>query len=396
MNFYKDENFTQVWDKSPEDLLFNVQRVGTVGITADAKVNVTVNGGSSIPIPFPSNAITFSNLPAGAYQFIITDNNGCTKTRNRTITSPPALVPNSIIQSNYNGYDISCFGGSDGVILAQVLSGGTPGYQYALDAGPFVTNPYFQNLNSGTYIVNYIDTNGCEESDTLTLQDPPDLSGSISITSAISCNSICDGQLAFNVDPNLPGTPTYQYSLDGGPYQNSNTFGALCGDIDYTITVQDLNGCTYTDSLYFSQPDSLDVYVSVASNYNGWGVSCFGATDGIISVDSVKGGTPLYTYSIDGGPFGSSTFFSGLAGGLHTITVQDASGCTQVVNITISEPTAYTINLSTNVNYNGFDVACNGDCNGSIHVTSSGGVPSYLYSLNGGASQASSNFNNHF
>ncbi len=356
--------------------------------------SVTVNGAPSIPVPFPANAITFSNLPAGAYQFIITDDNGCAKTRNRTIISPPLLVPNSIIQSNYNGYDISCFGGNDGAILAQVNSGGTPGYKYALDAGLYGSNPYFQNLISGTYVVNYLDTNGCEASDTLTLQDPPDLAGVISVTSAVSCNSVCDGQIAFNVDPNLTGTPTYQYSLDGGSFQTSNTFGGLCGDIDYNITVQDLNGCTYTDSLFLSQPDSLDVYVSILSNYNGWGVSCFGATDGAISVDSVNGGTPLYTYSIDGGPFGSSTFFTGLAGGLHTINVKDASGCTQLVNITISEPAAYTISLSTNVNYNGFDVACNGDCNGSINVTSTGGVPSYLYSLNNGASQASANFNN--
>ena len=73
-------------------------------------------------------------------------------------------------------------------------------------------------------------------SDTLTLQDPPDLSGTISVSSAISCNSICDGQLTFNVDAVLTGTPIYQYSLDGGAYQNSSTFGGLCGDIDYAIT----------------------------------------------------------------------------------------------------------------------------------------------------------------
>ena len=64
-----------------------------------------------------------------------------------------------------------------------------------------------------------------------------------------------------------------------------------------------------------------------------------------------------------------------------------------MANITISEPNPYSISLTTNVSYNGFDVACNGDCNGSIHVTSTNGVPSYLYSLNGGASQSSSNFN---
>ena len=129
-------------------------------------------------------------------------------------------------------------------------------------------------------------------------------------------------------------------------------------------------------------------------------MSCFGATDGIISVDSINGGTPNYTVSIDGGVFLPATpptpyiVFTGLAGGPHTIVVQDASGCPQTVNITISEPNPYSIALTTNVNYNGFDVACNGACNGSIHVTSTGGVPSFLYSLNGGPFQASANFNN--
>ena len=351
---------------------------------------VTLNGGASIPIT--ANNIDFLNVPAGTYQVIITDANGCTKTRNQTITSPPELVSSSIIFSNYNGQDINCFGGSDGAILAQVMSGGTPGYMYAINGGAHVSNPYFQNLSSGQHIITYRDINGCEISDTLILQDPPDLSGTVSVSSAISCNSSCNGQITFTVDPSSPGTPIYQYSLNGGSYQNSATFGGLCGDIDYNITVQDINDCTFTDSLYLNQPDSLVLYVSV-SNYNGWGVSCNGATDGTISVDSVNGGTPLYTYSINGGTFGTYTFFPNLAGGSYTIIAQDANGCTKTVSITISEPNPYSIALTTTSSYNGFDLACNGDCNGNIHVTSTGGVPSYLYSLNGGASQSFSNFN---
>ena len=361
-------------------------------------VNVTVNGGPNILIPYPSNAITIDSLPAGTYQLRITDSNGCEKNRIRTIISPPALVPNSIIQSNYNGYEISCFGANDGAIRAQVNSGGTPGFMFAINQvnnplGVYTASPDFQNLSSGTYAIQYIDTNGCTTSDTLLLREPPDLSGTISVSSAISCNSVCDGQITFSVDPNSPGIPTYQYSLNGGAYQTGFMYGALCGDNQYFVTVLDFNGCTYTDSIYLTQPDSLDVYASVISNYNGWGVSCFGVTNGAISVDSVNGGTPTYTYSIDNGPISFSSSFTGLSGGNHTIVVHDASSCTQPVNITISEPNYYSIALTTNVNYNGFDVACNGDCNGSINISSTGGVSPYLYSLNGGGSQTSSNFN---
>ena len=136
------------------------------------------------------------------------------------------------------------------------MSGGTSPFQFSINGGNFSSNPYFQGLSSGQHIITYRDTNGCETSDTLTLQDPPDLSGTISVSSAISCNSICDGQITFIVDPNFPGTPTYQYSLNGGAFQTSANFGGLCGDIDYNITVQDINDCTFTDSLYLNQPDS--------------------------------------------------------------------------------------------------------------------------------------------
>ncbi len=350
-----------------------------------------LNNGQSTPII--ANTINYFNLLSGTYQVVVTDANGCVKTRNKTIISPAAIVPNSVISSNYNGQDISCYGGSDGAILAQVSSGGTAPFQFSVNGGAFSSNPYFQGLSSGQHIITYRDTNGCENADTLYLLDPQDLRGSISVTSAISCNSICDGQIAFTVDPNFPGTQNYQYSLGSGFYQTSPIFGGLCGDLDYYITVKDINGCTFTDSLFLNQPDSLNIFVSVLSNYNNWGVSCFGENDGIISVDSVIGGTPTYYYAIDGGNYGTSSFFTGLTGGAHSITVADASGCTQSVNITITEPNPYGISLTKNISYNGYDVACNGDCNGSINVTSNGGVPSYLYSLNGGASQASSNFN---
>ena len=42
-NLYKDENFTEKWFKSSDAKNFELQRVGVVGITADAKVNLTVN-----------------------------------------------------------------------------------------------------------------------------------------------------------------------------------------------------------------------------------------------------------------------------------------------------------------------------------------------------------------
>lgn len=47
--------------------------------------------------------------------------------------------------------------------------------------------------------------------------------------------------------------------------------------------------------------------------------------DGEITI-SATGGTPAYTYSIDGGAFGGSATFAGLCTGEHFITVKDSLG----------------------------------------------------------------------
>jgi hypothetical protein len=54
-------------------------------------------------------------------------------------------------------------------------------------------------------------------------------------------------------------------------------------------------------------------------------VACYGASDGIITVD-VSGGVAPYGYSIDGVEFQTENNFSGLAPGTYYITIQDSNG----------------------------------------------------------------------
>ena len=62
-----------------------------------------------------------------------------------------------------------------------------PGYTYSIDGITYGNSPIFSNLSAGTYTIYYRDTNGCDTSETITLNNPPDLSGVISITSQVSC-----------------------------------------------------------------------------------------------------------------------------------------------------------------------------------------------------------------
>ncbi len=119
-------------------------------------------------------------------------------------------------------------------------------------------------------------------------------------------------------------------------------------------------------------------------------LECGGDEDGVISVIA-SGGTGGYTYFIDYGNLSNTTgYFGSLPGGTYTITVYDSSNASQVITVSISEPSA----ILTNVLYVE-DVDCNGDESAIVTIIASGGASdTYSYSLDNGAFQNSPTFEN--
>ncbi len=63
LNFYLDENFTEIWDKTGDSSSFEVTRTGVVGVTADAKVQLTVNEKIPQLLYYKLDPIYQSDLP---------------------------------------------------------------------------------------------------------------------------------------------------------------------------------------------------------------------------------------------------------------------------------------------------------------------------------------------
>ncbi|MBK9735438.1 MAG: gliding motility-associated C-terminal domain-containing protein [Saprospiraceae bacterium] len=69
----------------------------------------------------------------------------------------------------------------------------------------------------------------------------------------LRCYQIPEGQI---IAKGVRGAPDYQYSLNGGPFQPSPLFGDL--DIgNYTLTVQDIKGCTESLNRIINQPPPI-------------------------------------------------------------------------------------------------------------------------------------------
>ena len=368
------------------------EKLNIIGGTPPYSINL--DGIASL-LAVTSIDTTYFNLCADTYDATVVDVNGCTSNpvvTSFTVTDPSELSLSGVISSNYNGQDISCYGLCDGEITASI-SGGTPTYTYSIDGVNFSSNNVFTGLCAGTYTIYYQDVNGCDTSETFTLTDPLELSGALSISQQVSCNLVSDGEIQFIVNNINTGTPGYSYSIDtGNTFQNSNTFPALAGGQLHAIIIQDANDCQFSSPIFLSEPTEISFSAS-SSDFNGFGVSCDGETDGQIIIQSPTGGTPNYDYSITGGtPYSSTMVYIGLGEGTYLVTVRDDNDCTNDTTIIISEPSPFTINASATIDYNGFDVTCNGECNGEVSVTPTNGIGLITYTMTSYLPQASNSW----
>jgi hypothetical protein len=297
----------------------------------------------------PGIPATITDLAAGTYIFVGTDQNGCLVSDSIIITQPDSLTL-AVTESTM----ATCSGISDGSITVEA-GGGTSPYTYALNDEPAGDSNVFAGLSSGSYTVVVTDANGCTQSVEVTITDLSLIILSVESTTNSNCSGDAIGSVTLSAEG---GEAPYTYSL-GDETNDTGIFGSLAPG-DYTALVTDANGCS--GDVGFTIDQGSEVVISLASTTN---VSCAGGSDGEIEVE-VSGGSGVYMISIDGGTF------SDLSVGTYTITVEDSEGCTASLMVTITEPDAIVTTIENIVN-----VDCNGAGNGSAELTISGGTPLY-------------------
>ena len=338
---------------------------------SDGSIDVTVTGGAGNYTYSWNNGETtedISDLTAGTYTLTVTDDNGCQQDITVEITESDEMTI-SETHSDYSGFGVSCNGASDGSIDVTV-TGGTGNYTYLWSNGE--TTEDLNDIAAGTYTVTATDENSCSiditveitESDEMTISEThSDYSGF-----GVSCFGYEDGFIDVTVGG---GTGNYTYSWSNG--ETTEDLSDI-GVGTYTVTATDENGCFIDITVEITEPEGMEL-TETHSNYNGFGVSCNGASDGSIDV-TVTGGAGNYTYSWNNGE--TTEDISDLTAGTYTLTVTDDNGCQQDITVEITESDEMTIS-ETHSDYSGFGVSCNGASDGSIDVTVTGGTGNYTY-----------------
>lgn len=316
------------------------------------------------------STIVFGNLTAGTYYMTAVDLGGCTgQTQSFIVEDSDTLdyglytVPNS-----------SCNGSPIGKIMITGLTG-TPPYTYLWSNT--ATGSTVTGLTAGVYSVNVTDAYGCVTTKSATVSNVSPIGFGTFTATQPTCFSN-DGILTIQI---TGGTAPYYYSASTGDisvqYGTSWTISGLSPG-NYSVMVTDAALCSFVQGTVLSSPNGI-TSVSVTTQ----GSTC-SSNGGSIYV-SVNGGTSPYVYTLiypDGNTLSIANaqvnqLFSGLYSGTYTVSVQDASGCYYMNDVTLFATNTFTI--STEVT----GTTCNQD-NGYITVIKTiGGEPPYDYSLDG-------------
>lgn len=331
--------------------------------------SLSLEGGPAIT-RMENETASFTDLLAGEYSLLVTDQNGCTTDYPFLVGGPQPFFATLIGQRNP-----ACVGVDDGSLAFDVRGGNKP-LRFSLDGGPEQDSAVFVNLAAGTYSTLLV----TDASDCIFTYDLGAGAGAVLVNQSnvtattfvfdVECRGEATGTVTLN---GAGGMAPYQHAIGAGAFQPGNTFTGLTAGT-YNFTVQDANGCTFNPTgVVVGEPaEALGATVMVND------VACAGETSGSIVI-SATGGVPGYTYSLNGAAPITASTFNNLGAGTYAIQVIDNLGCTfSLTGLTLAEPTPIAGTLVVESPF------CFGGEDGQVAGIPSGGSPPYQYRLFGG------------
>jgi len=310
---------------------------------------VSINGAPPVTETF------FNELPAGEYNFTVTDANGCRYERELSTT----LTQETLIELRDPFVSFSVCYEPTGFI--EVVGPNLQTATFSLNGGPPQSSPSFENLGAGIYTVEVVQGSCTQTLENIQIFGPPP----INLVQTRTENP-CTG----DVDISLVGESSgdlLDYTINGESYIPGTVVRFLPGN-SYEVAITDLLSCVYTEIIEIPAFTPLAITGEELID-----AACEDGT-GQAAV-TVIGGTPPYSFAwSNGGP--ADSLFLGANAGAYQVTVSDANDCTVV-----SEE--LTINLIGNgrpvISLQEIQDANCEEGIGSITVSVSSGIAPYTY-----------------
>ncbi len=294
-----------------------------------------------------------TNIPAGTYTVVVTDNAGCS-----TTSVIPLSNSNGPSGATITSTNVTCNSQCNGAADVSNPLGGTAPYTLSW-INPVSPSSIVSGLCAGTYTAEIADANNCLFFQSVIITEPQTIDDNEIITSA-ACLGNCNGSIALNPSG---GNGGYTYSWT--PTASAGTISNICPGV-YTATITDVLGCTLTAN--YTLPSITTITSSTFATNN----LCSGNCNGSILATNVAGGLPQYTFVWSDVTGQTSSTASGLCNGNYSVTITDANGCFNVIPAVMTSPAPVTFTPTIT------QPSCN-LCNGSAIINAAGGTPPYTY-----------------
>jgi gliding motility-associated-like protein len=330
------------------------------------------DGTDGVLIGIGAGTTEIEDLPAGTYDVVVTDANGCEATCSFTITDPgcDVEIPDIEVIAGVN-----CFGDSTAIILAQIMGGsGTYVYTWTNSNGDFVgaTNP-LNDLPADIYTLTVADAFDldCERNIQIEVTEPEPLLISCEILSEVSAPGAGDGEIQISFEG---GTGNYDLNING--IQTPNVSSPLIIDTlspgTYDIEIVDENGCINECSLTLS-PADCDLEITAFTILDS--LQCLGDSIGRATAQITGGPTGDYSFlwrtAMGTDTLSQTDTVSDLSSGLYELIVQD-DNCQVSDTFRISENENALELLNCEILN---PVSAPGNADGSVQVSWTGGIP---------------------
>lgn len=303
------------------------------------------------PIGSFTSSVTFA-VPVGTYQYYVRDANGCVASISNEVKIDP-LVPLTIELDVTNAV-VKCTGEATGVIVAEA-KGGLGSYIYTLEntigtvVRPAQDNGTFEDLVIGTYIVKVLSGDCPKASGPVEIKEPAVALQAIFKPTPVTCFGEKNGKMEITT---TGGTGIIKYAItpDLNQFDVKNVFEKLEPG-NYTVIVQDENGCYVKHYFTIDQPNVLFATLTPGSIIPE---ECKDDYNGSFVID-IQGGTAPYTASIDNikGTYqpvtGNQHTFDNLDGGRHKVFIKDALNCTYEFDVVM--PNSVVLDPKVAINY---------------------------------------------
>ena len=286
--------------------------------------------------------------------------------------------------NNYNNYEIACNGDTDEVTFN--IIGAVAPYDITLGNITETTNGTFTwtGISAGVYSFDIEAANGCQQSVSVTLNDPPAIDTTETFVTQVFCNDSCTGEVTAVVaggsGQGIGTNYTYQWLFNdpslgwvAKPGEISYYIDSLCQG-NYMLEVTDNNNCVDSFLIPIGQ-NALNINIANSTIIN---VGCYGDCDGsitVLSAGGVSSSNGNYTY-LWNDPLSQTTQTAiGLCAGTYTCTVTDMAGCVVSETFIVNQPNKFTATITPQA-----IIDCYGGT-GRLKVSTSGGTSPVVNSI---------------